>query len=865
MKRFISAALLGTVVGIALSGCTVGPDYARPAVDAPAAWRIDYPKAADVANIKWWEAFGDPVLNTLIETALRENRDIRIAAARVDQFVGALVSTRSQFFPQLGYSADANRFRSSREGIPPIPAPADNYFTLYQGSLGASWQIDLFGRVRRLSEAAQAQVYASEQAQRGVVLTVVTSVATSYIVMRAFDRQLEIAQATAANFGETQRIFDLRYKHGIVSQTELSQIDSQYQQALAAIPAIGQQIAAQENLISILLGRNPGPIERGKTINQLVAPLIPADLPSTLLLRRPDILQAEQNLVAANANIGAAKALYYPTLNLTAALGSASTAFGNFLSGPASLWALGAGLAGPIFTFGAIEGQVKSAQAGEQQATQFYQQVILNAFRETNNALVGSRNKLDESSKQAQRVVSLRESARLSRLRFDNGLASYVEVLVADNELFAAELAYVSTVADRYTQLINVYQAMGGGWVDVADSLTARPQGMSAVRAPCTVTRPGRSLRSLPPRGMRSVAWDGTARKLPDAMHETIPGARVGRHSCGHHWLGSLYRQGRVRSGGVQRSRRLRDRRSHAPPAENSGHWPFTAKARPVCAVRGCHRCGHHRRGLSDRHVHGHPAAARTAVSGGAAGRHSARRHFPAYRDRADVGDVASGCPGADRYPEARRVGVRLGDDARGQRGLHVSLRELPAARAAFACRQARQPDERPPQRHAHPASRGNINARVGSYLALKTLLSILLGAISWVIMAFFGLQFAVFWAVLIGLLNYIPYLGSFLGVLLPAAMAIVQFGGIDGIVLMLLLLTVAQFLIGNFLDPYVMGNSLNLSPFAILLSLTVWSALWGIAGAFLAVPITAILAIVFSEFAGTRPIAVLLSRSGRL
>ena len=469
-------------VAVAVAGCTVGPDYARPNVATPAAWRIDYPKAAEVANTKWWEQFGDPVLNELIQTALRENRDIRIAAARVDQFLGALTSTQSQSLPQLGYGADVSRTRASRVSQPPLPPGADPYFALYQGALAASWQIDLFGRVRRLSEAAQAQVYASEQAQRGVVLTVVTGVATSYITLRALDRQLEIAQATAANFGESARIFDLRYKAGIVSQSEVSQIESQYQQALAAIPAIGQQIAATENLISILLGSNPGPIPRGRSIDQLVAPLIPADLPSALLERRPDILQAEQNLVAANANIGAAKAQYYPSISLTGALGSASTAFGNFLTGPASLWQLAAGLTGPIFTAGAIEGQVRTAEGQTEAALNFYQQAILGAFRETNDALVGSRNKLEESEYQAKRVVALREFARLSRLRFDSGLAGYVEVLVAENELFAAELAAVSVQADRYRQLIGVYQAMGGGWVDIADSVTQRPQGMAAAK-----------------------------------------------------------------------------------------------------------------------------------------------------------------------------------------------------------------------------------------------------------------------------------------------------------------------------------------------------------------------------------------------
>jgi len=474
-------SMLTALATATLAGCMVGPDYVRPAVDTPAAWRIDYPKAAEVANTKWWEQFGDPVLNELIETSLHENRDVRIAAARVDQFIGALMSTRSQLFPQVGYGADVSRFRASRVSVPALPPGVDNYFTLYEAALGTSWQLDLFGRVRRLTEAAQAQVYASQQAQRGVVLTLVASVASSYIGLRALDRQREIAQATAKNFGETERIFNLRFKAGMVSQTEVSQIDSQYQQALAAIPAIEQAIAAQENLISLLQGRNPEPIPRGKTIDELVPPLIPADLPSTLLERRPDILQAEQNLVAANANIGAAKALYFPNFSLTGALGSASTAFGMFLSGPASAWLIGASLAGPIFTFGAIEGQVRTAEGQERAAVSFYQQTIINAFRETNDALVGSQKKIEEVARQAQRVVSLRKFARLSALKFDKGIASYLDVLVAENELFAAELASVRLLADRYTQLVNVYQAMGGGWVDIAGSIAPKPQGLARV------------------------------------------------------------------------------------------------------------------------------------------------------------------------------------------------------------------------------------------------------------------------------------------------------------------------------------------------------------------------------------------------
>ncbi|MDM0011304.1 efflux transporter outer membrane subunit [Variovorax sp. J22P168] len=482
-SRTSTLAAVAAAVLFGITGCTVGPDFVRPTVQSPANWRIDYPKAAEVANTRWWEQFGDPVLNQLIETALRDNLDVRVAAARIDQFLGALRTTDSQAYPQLGYGAGATRTRASREGVTPIPDPFNNYFTVYQGSLNANWQIDLFGRVRRMSEAAQAQVYASEQAQRGVVLTLVTGVATGYITLRALDRQLEIAKSTAANFGETARIFDLRFRKGLVSQTEVSQIRSQYQQALTAIPTFEQQIAALENQLSILLGRDPAPIPRGRSIDQLVVPLIPAGLPSDLLQRRPDILAAEQNLVAANASIGVARSLYYPNISLTGALGSTSTSFGDFLTGPASTWSVVAGLTGPIFTFGAIEGQVRSAEAQKAQAELVYQQTVLGAFRDANNALVGTQKSAEGVDFQRERVRQLREFARLSRLKFENGLVGYLEVLISDNELFAAELNFVNLQAARYTQAVNVYQAMGGGWVDVADGLTPRPVGMAPRRA----------------------------------------------------------------------------------------------------------------------------------------------------------------------------------------------------------------------------------------------------------------------------------------------------------------------------------------------------------------------------------------------
>jgi multidrug efflux system outer membrane protein len=468
---------------IAAAACTVGPNYTKPRIDSPQAWRVEYQAAAEAANTRWWEAFGDPALDQLIDSAVRENLDVQIAAARVDQFLGALRTTRSQFYPQIDYAAEASRNRASAVSVPAIPPGTDRDYSLYQAALGASWQIDLFGRVRRQTEAAQAQVYSSEQGRRGVILSVVTSVATSYIVLRGLDRQLEIARATAENYAQTEKLFELRFKGGVVSEVELAQVQSQYQQALAVIPSLERQIAVQENLLSILLGRNPELIPRGMTIDQLAEPGIPGALPSSLLERRPDILDAEQRLRASNAQIGVAKSLYYPTLSLTGVLGLASASLGDFVSSSATTGYLAAGLTGPIFTFGNIEGQVSSAEAAQRESLAFYRQVVLNAFRETNDALIGVQKTREEYTALAKRVDALRQYAGLSRLRFDNGVASYLEVLYAENELFGAELNAVNVLADRYGQVVNVYKAVGGGWVDLADPLARQPAASPAPEA----------------------------------------------------------------------------------------------------------------------------------------------------------------------------------------------------------------------------------------------------------------------------------------------------------------------------------------------------------------------------------------------
>jgi multidrug efflux system outer membrane protein len=468
-------ARIGAALVALLAGCAVGPDYEQPEVVIPADWRVDTGEAEDLANMRWWNRFQDPVLDELVATALADNTDIRQAAARVEQFLGALRTTRAEFFPQVGYGADVSRNRLSEDSFGFAPG-SDPYFTQYEASLGASWQIDLFGRVRRQTEAAQAQVYASEQGRRGVILSVVAGVATTYITLRGLDRQLEISIDTAATYARSLDIFRLRYQYGTVSRLELSQVESQYYQAQAAIPGFEAQIAAQENLLSILIGRNPGDILRGREIEQMPLPEVPEYLTSDLLVRRPDIAQAEQNLIAANAEIGVARSLYYPDIAITGAYGAASTDIDDFLDSSARTWNIGANVLGPIFTAGSIAGTVQSAEAARQQAEEFYRGTILNALREVNDSLVATEKFASVYESLSLRVDALRDYARLADLRFEAGAASYLEVLYANQELFTAELEAVNARISHYTSLVDVYRSMGGGWVDDASVIAPTPQ-----------------------------------------------------------------------------------------------------------------------------------------------------------------------------------------------------------------------------------------------------------------------------------------------------------------------------------------------------------------------------------------------------
>jgi multidrug efflux system outer membrane protein len=463
---------LSLVALLALGGCLLGPNYERPAVDAPPAFRFAESDAKDLVNTAWWEQFQDPALNALIATALADNKDVKIAAARVEQFLGQFETTRSQLFPQAAAGFDAQRQRVPL-GTTQLPPGVGPVFNRFQTSLSASWEIDFFGKLRRQTEAARANLLASEEGRRATILTLVASVASSYVNLLSLDRQLDIAKSTVASRAASVNVFQLRFSGGEVSQMELAQSQSEYQASLATIPQIELQIAQQEDALSILLGHNPGDIARDRELDDLALPAVPAGLPSELLERRPDLRQAEQDLIAANALIGAARALYFPSISLTGLFGSASGQFSSLFTGPARVWSYAGAVTLPIFTAGSISGQVKQAEAQQQQALFQYQKSIQVAFQEVADALVSLQKTREQLVVQGSQVDALRTYARLARLRFEGGYTSYIEVLDAERSLFNAQLSYAQTQGVVFTSAVSLYKAMGGGWVTDAEHMTS--------------------------------------------------------------------------------------------------------------------------------------------------------------------------------------------------------------------------------------------------------------------------------------------------------------------------------------------------------------------------------------------------------
>lgn len=465
--RVLARALL-----LLLAGCAVGPDYERPDVEVPAAYRYEPANVAETANTAWWKQFDDPVLDQLIADALAGNPNVMIAAANVERAAGVFTVARSPLFPQLGYQGDGARQRLPDDAVTP---GIQNPETTYDAFATASWEIDLWGRIRRQTEAARAELLASQEARRGVLLSLVSAVATTYLNLRALDEQLTIAQNTRDAYLASLHLFELQFKYGVVSDMTVAQARSQYQSALVSLAQIEQRIVAGENALSILLGRNPGTVARGKAIAEVKAPSVPAGLPSELLTQRPDIARAEQTLIAANAQIGAAKALYFPTISLTGLFGGASTDLSNLFDGDSRTWNYGGSVIGPIFAGGGISGQVAQARASQKAALYNYRATIQQAFADVDNALSAREKLTGQLVAQERLVESLRNYSRLALLQYNGGYTSYLTVLDADQQLFPAELNLAQTRADLLNSVTDIYKATGGGWIHEADSLAPQP------------------------------------------------------------------------------------------------------------------------------------------------------------------------------------------------------------------------------------------------------------------------------------------------------------------------------------------------------------------------------------------------------
>jgi outer membrane protein, multidrug efflux system len=449
-----------------LAGCAVGPDYHRPAIDTPSTFRFAAPNAEVVdTSLDWWKQFNDPVLDDLIAKALAQNKDLGIAAARVEEYYGRYVVTRAGLFPQVGANFGAARSRGvPAPGYPPV---VGNQVQL-EGTV--SWELDLFGRLRRLTEAARADYLGTQAAQQATRIALIANVATAYLQLRDYDNQLAIAQETLKSREGSFHLFEERFGGGVVSQVQLSQAKSEYESAQASVFSIQQQIAQQEDAISLLLGQNPGPIARGKSITELTAPAIPAGLPSSLIERRPDVVQAEQALISANASIGAARAQYFPQISLTGLFGAASTALSGLWTGPARVWSFAGAVTQPIFEGGAIAGSVHQAEAVQQEALLSYEQTIQQAFADVDNALVGVQRTRDQLNATARQVDALQQYTSLARDLFEGGYTSYLEVLDAERNLFSAQIQQSALQDQELAQVVALYKALGYGWTPPGDA-----------------------------------------------------------------------------------------------------------------------------------------------------------------------------------------------------------------------------------------------------------------------------------------------------------------------------------------------------------------------------------------------------------
>ena len=463
MKRSVFV----TVVGLLLSGCTLGPDYLRPRLLIPENHRgvVGAPAAESLADLPWWELFRDPVLQDLTRESLQQNFDLRIAVARVEQARAQVGVTRSFLFPQVNFNANGTLQQVSRASEPPQSLGTDRTFRNLLLGFGLAWEIDVFGRIQRETEAATAVYFATEQARRGVLITLVADVAQSYFNLRELDLELEIARRTLRLNDETVDFYRRRLDGGVSNRLEFDQSIANRSRTASTIPDLERQIAIQENQINLLLGRNPGPIPRGAVLtDQYYPPNIPAGLPAALLERRPDIKAAEDLLVAANADIGAAKALFFPSFSLTSSLGTLTRDLSNMLDKRAAIASVAGSMLQPVFQGWRIFYNYEASKFRFDQAVAEYERAAQNGFREVADALVTVEKLKDVRVELEISVQALANAARLSRLRYDTGLANYLEILIADQQLFEQELLLARTRGAQLTGVVQLYRALGGGW-----------------------------------------------------------------------------------------------------------------------------------------------------------------------------------------------------------------------------------------------------------------------------------------------------------------------------------------------------------------------------------------------------------------
>lgn len=472
--------------------CTLYPRYERPCMEMPEHWRIMSDETSTIINVRWWEQLNDPVLNDLIQEALESNNDLRTAAARIEQFRAQLGIVSSQFYPQIYGQGELSRQRISQtlgqsktnksketvpagEGgafLPDLDVSLPTYFYDYRTVLTAAYEFDLWGKIRSAAEASYADLWGTINARRSLILSIVSSVAATYILLRQYDLQLHISLQTLHSREESFRLAKLRFEEGLTSALEVAQSASERDEARIQVIQYQNFIPHQENLISVLIGHPPRAICRGKSLAEFqLPPEIPAGLPSGLLEQRPDILQAEDALLAANFRIGEARALYFPNLTLTGFYGYQSGELKELFTDPSRSWQWMLSLLQPIFTGWRITSQVEFAKAKKQEALYQYLQVILNALKEVNDALISHHNAKQTVAAEKERVKDLKEYLHLATLQYENGLVDYLNVLDAERRLFDAQLDLAREEANIFITLVSIYKALGGGWVIDAENM----------------------------------------------------------------------------------------------------------------------------------------------------------------------------------------------------------------------------------------------------------------------------------------------------------------------------------------------------------------------------------------------------------